>query len=314
MYRRIEEIREIGIQEEDFQTPKRRKGLPAPSPRPKPPRPQDDEDDISHYTRVQVIYTKFRVQTAEGNNMGAVLATLHQQDLENTELLSEYLATVCGLSEEDCLAALKECVTRASSTRGPSVDDAHPAHEKPRIPSVNDEDISLRPFWRPRGFWDDFVDTESEDNILPQGGDTSDVPDPDLEPAPGIALGALRRLTSGFRGPGGFLIRNSPSVEQPGTNKEQHHIDLPSRRNSKSPEILIQPPILPLQGSPRIEKEGQDESWRKGRKIPGLNVQVQYIGLSGVKERLRERKAEKRREEIRKSIGLNYFVESTNVA
>jgi hypothetical protein len=49
------------------------------------------------------------------------------------------------------------------------------------------------------------------------------------------------------------------------------------------------------------------ESWRKGKTIPGLKMQVQYIGLSGMKERLRERRAEKRREVIRRSIGEKFF-------
>jgi hypothetical protein len=44
--------------------------------------------------------------------------------------------------------------------------------------------------------------------------------------------------------------------------------------------------------------------------LPGLKkYHVQYIGISGVKDRLRERKVEKRREKIRRSIGSRYFVE-----
>jgi hypothetical protein len=37
---------------------------------------------------------------------------------------------------------------------------------------------------------------------------------------------------------------------------------------------------------------------------------VQYIGLSGVKERFKERSQEKRRDKIRQSIGTRYYVES----
>jgi hypothetical protein len=61
--------------------------------------------------------------------------------------------------------------------------------------------------------------------------------------------------------------------------------------------------------SDRARQGGRRDGWRSGRKIPGVGLQVQYIGLSGVKERLRERKAEKRRDEIRKSIGSRYYVE-----
>jgi hypothetical protein len=40
-----------------------------------------------------------------------------------------------------------------------------------------------------------------------------------------------------------------------------------------------------------------------------MGLQIQYIGLSGVKERFREKRAEKRRAVIRKSIGSRFFVE-----
>ncbi|KAF2265542.1 hypothetical protein CC78DRAFT_186851 [Lojkania enalia] len=221
-------------------------------------------------------------------------------------------------------------LARASSTRGRHVSDPHVRHEKLRIPSVNDEDGSLHPFWRPRGFWDGFEDsdTESEDDVLPEGGDTSDVADPEPGPAQ-RKLGTLsRRLTNSFKGTGGFLIGNSIGLERAGTNKRRHYVEVPAKKSVGSPMILIQPPTLPSRPrSPRIEKRGSRASmrssgscerprresrraaWRKGKTIPGLGMQVQYIGLSGVKERIRERKAEKRREEIRQSIGSRIYVE-----
>jgi hypothetical protein len=61
--------------------------------------------------------------------------------------------------------------------------------------------------------------------------------------------------------------------------------------------------------SDRARRSSRKEAWRSGKRIPGVGLQVQYIGLSGVKERLRERRAEKRREGIRKSIGSRFFVE-----
>lgn len=227
-------------------------------------------------------------------------------------------------------------LARASSTRGRAVSESH-THEKPHpIPTVNDEEGTLHPFWRPRGFWDGFEDTDSEsdEDVLPQGGDTSEVTEPSPEPSP-RKLGVLgRRLTNGFKGSGGFLIGNSLGVERSGTNRRRPQINLPSRRSRESPKILIQPPTLPLRSrSPRIEKRGsrasmrsagsyerprrgsRRDAWRQGKRIPGVGLQVQYIGLSGVKQRLRERKAEKRRQEIRRSIGSRYYVEGgANVA
>ncbi|KAF2679905.1 hypothetical protein K458DRAFT_374384 [Lentithecium fluviatile CBS 122367] len=235
-------------------------------------------------------------------------------------------------------------LARANSIRGRHVSDSHAVHENnPRVPTVNDEDGSLHPFWRPRGFWDGFEDSDSEsdDDVLPRGGDTSDIEDEE-EHSPRKRGMLGRRLTNGFKGPGGFLIGNSLGVSRAGTNKRRPYITLPPRRtihapdpsSPDSPHILLQPPTMPIHGtrSTRVEKrpsrnslrnsvrssasyerslrKGRREGWRKGKKIPGLKgVQVQYIGLSGVKERLRERKAEKRREALRKSIGGRWYVE-----
>lgn len=226
-------------------------------------------------------------------------------------------------------------LARASSTRSRRGSEIRSNHENPRIPTVNDEDGQLHPFWRPRGFWDGFDDSDSEsDDVLPQGGDTSDVEDPEPEPTP-RKVGVLGRRFS-IKGPSGFLIGNSLGVERHGTNKRKPRIILPSTRGSQSPGILLHPATLPQRTSSpqRIEKRrsttsmqstrsserprrgSRRDAWRRGRKIPGVpRLQVQYIGISGVKERFRERKAEKRRDEIRKSIGSRYYYEGgTNVA
>ncbi|CAD0058508.1 unnamed protein product [Aureobasidium pullulans] len=58
----------------------------------------------------------------------------------------------------------------SSSSRRNSVSSQRPK-------SSEDRDTTLHPFWRPRGFWDDFTDSEEEysDDELPAGGDTSDI-------------------------------------------------------------------------------------------------------------------------------------------
>ncbi|KAF2439856.1 hypothetical protein P171DRAFT_368976 [Karstenula rhodostoma CBS 690.94] len=225
-------------------------------------------------------------------------------------------------------------LARASSMRGRS-DSV--SHGQLQIPSANDEDGSLHPFWRPRGFWDDFddSDSESDDNVLPPGGDTSDIEDSDSEsPLPRKRAGALsRRLTNKVKKPNGFLIGNSLGVERSGTNKRKPQINLPSRSMSNRwtkrevPRLLIQPPTLPFRRtlSAGVQKRRSGASvasssthtlerprrrhtdrgtWRQGKSIPGLkNMQVQYIGLSGVKQRFREKRAERRRDALRRSIG-----------
>jgi hypothetical protein len=227
-------------------------------------------------------------------------------------------------------------LSRATSNRGRYASDSpQRSHRSPQVPTVNDEDGTLHPFWRPRGFWDDFDDSESEseDEGLHPGGDTSDV-EPEPEPEPPKRSNTFgKRLTSGFRGSGGFLIGNSLGVERHGTNKRRHHVTLPphfprspkTSTHTSPPVVLIQPPTLPLgrHGGGGISKRDsrpslhnwepprRRASWRQGKSLPGLKkYHVQYIGLSGVKERFKERSQEKRRDKIRQSIGTRYYVES----
>jgi len=210
---------------------------------------------------------------------------------------------------------------------------------------VTEEDGTLHPFWRPRGFWDGFSDSESDDEEggLPEGGDTSDIEDP--EPEPPRRPNKLNKLKGGLRGSGGFLIGNSLGVERHGTNKRRHHVTLPanfprqprtrSTGRSSPPKVIIQAPTHALgrhggggiskrrstpelRRSPSLsdnvsieyEQSRRRGSWRQGRSLPGLKkYHVQYIGLSGVKDKIRERRTEKRREKIRRSIGSRYYVE-----
>ena len=186
----------------------------------------------------------------------------------------------------------------------------------------------LHPFWRPRGFWDEFdSDSESEnhaseDDRLPSGGDTSNVVvvDEDVKPK--------RRLT--FRGTGGFLIGNTLGVTRAGTNIRRHHISLPAR-------------LVALRQSRESARDSSDQGKGSGSgsgatslgfysttakssssqitlmrhhhggriyKIPGLGIDFQYIGMSGMrtlmvaKRRKKERrKMEERRDRLRQSIG-----------
>lgn len=233
-------------------------------------------------------------------------------------------------------------LARASSNRGRYYSESHArsqsSHRNPEVPTVNDEDGTLHPFWRPRGFWDGFEDSgsDSEDNVLPTGGDTSDIEDPDPEPYPRRRKTLRKRLTNGFQGSGGFLIGNSLGVERHGTNRRRHHVTLPphfpsspkTSQHTSSPRILLdstqplrsqssgirkrrsQSSLRSSASFERLSGASRSQSWRKGKSIPGLKgYQVQYIGVSGIKDRLKERTAEKRRDKIRKSIGSRYYVE-----
>ncbi|KAL1798418.1 hypothetical protein ACET3X_002455 [Alternaria dauci] len=242
---------------------------------------------------------------------------------------------------------------RASNNRSRYASEAHGhTHRNPSVPSVNDEDGTLHPFWRPRGFWDGFEDGDSEsdeDEGLPRGGDTSDIEDPEPEPEPSRPRRAStlgNKLKGGFRGSGGFLIGNSLGVERAGTNKRRHHVTLPPHFRTPrtaghlaEPKVIIQAPTQPLgrhRGGGITKRRSSHDlrrtasvpnnmstvsfeyeqsrrsrgSWRQGKSLPGLKkYHVQYIGISGVKARLKERRTEKRREKIRRSIGSRYYID-----
>lgn len=113
------------------------------------------------------------------------------------------------------------------------------------------KDHRLHPLWRPRGFWDDFSDSDSDEfwgdgelmyddgteHRLPQGGDTSDVRslEHDRRGRPKAGrFDSVRRVMDGFRGSGGFLIGNSLGMERAGTNRRRHHISLPAKLQGRS--------------------------------------------------------------------------------
>lgn len=104
-------------------------------------------------------------------------------------------------------------------------------------------DTNLHPFWRPRGFWDEFGSETEEDDYfddqnepyepLPRGGDTSDPEPDDL-----VTNGKFRfprnmsvRM-AGFRGTGGFLLGNSLGMTRHGTNNRRHYVE-PSHAASR---------------------------------------------------------------------------------
>lgn len=110
-----------------------------------------------------------------------------------------------------------------------------------RPKSQQDRDTTLHPFWRPRGFWDDFTDSEGEeysDDELPLGGDTSDVQSLEsLEQNRGWRSKRLSVRLPGFRGQGGFMLGNSLGIDRHGTNVRRHHVSI---ANSDHPRSLHQ--------------------------------------------------------------------------
>ena len=169
---------------------------------------------------------------------------------------------------------------------------------------------TLHPFWRPRGFWDEF-DSESdpgdiENGRLPPGGDNSNMM-ANVKPK--------RRLT--FRGTGGFLIGNTLGVTRAGTNVRRHHISLPARlaAQRQSREAALDGnghnnSLYSVTGKSSSSEIALMRHAGKVYKIPGLGVDFRYVGLSDLRtimvarRRKREmRKMEERRERLRQNIG-----------
>ncbi|THV74393.1 hypothetical protein D6D27_09421, partial [Aureobasidium pullulans] len=117
----------------------------------------------------------------------------------------------------------------SSSSRRNSVSSQRPK-------SSEDRDTTLHPFWRPRGFWDDFTDSEEEysDDELPAGGDTSDIrslESVEEQQQKGMQGWRAKRLSvrlPGFRGNGGFMLGNSLGIDRHGTNVRRHHVNPPT--------------------------------------------------------------------------------------
>lgn len=171
---------------------------------------------------------------------------------------------------------------------------------------------NLHPFWRPRGFWDDFnsdseLDSENDDfaTPLPPGGDTSDV-------MPSTSIWYPRKLSvrmPGFRGTGGFLLGNTLGLNRHGTNKRRHYVDPPAAhtlRKRKSEDML------------RVALSASTESLRqrygKRQRVRGLprlvSFEVGGLGLRDLKDRMRlmrrerdEKVREERRARLRGKFG-----------
>jgi len=225
-------------------------------------------------------------------------------------------------------------------SRGPNYRRRH-SSQPARSRHKDDKDRHLHPFWHPRDFWmngdgseSDWDDDEDDVEPLPPGGDTS-------EPPPSRLPRRLSRRLPNFRGTGGFLIGNSLNLERHGTNKRRHYIEPPShfsgsqislRRDSaehirpaaatsvvagthlESPAQLRLKQSLGSLRSIEMQRRLRRRRWRV------LGVSLEYVGVGGLRERWQYQKqkredvkAEKRRDEIRKSIGPKFLVENGSV-
>ncbi len=218
---------------------------------------------------------------------------------------------------------------------------------KNQTPDVTTEkDSKLHPFWRPRGFWDDLSDSDSDEDFGNEGLLVGESVDEPRRPSTTgnnsrrmSLLSPLRSQSQARRAPqdesssdsefgnDGFLIgkalnsRRAPKQKpKPRSNSTPH---TPQKRFSFPLRLPTQDRTIQRKkssGSMRVEKPPPKKD--RGRGFPGLgNVQVEFIGIGGFQERLRakrEKKEAERREieraKLRSSIGARIVMPDARVA
>lgn len=180
------------------------------------------------------------------------------------------------------------------------------AYQKKRKSEPAQKANTLHPFWQPRGFWDDFSDSEDdsdEDVRLPPGGDTSDVV---------LPRSMATRVLDSVRSSGGFLIGNSLGVERAGSNKRRHQISLPVGLGKRTSSHVLR---STSEGTLRSLKslESLSRKSHKMKKWNPKNWRVHYVGVAGMRDVWKEKQASKRRQKLRDSIGVSYMIEGAPV-
>ncbi|KAI4774734.1 hypothetical protein E4T52_10287 [Aureobasidium sp. EXF-3400] len=200
-----------------------------------------------------------------------------------------------------------------------------------RPKSQQDRDTTLHPFWRPRGFWDDFTDSEEEefsDDELPLGGDTSDVQSLEsIEQNRGWRPKRLSVRLPGFRGQGGFMLGNSLGIDRHGTNVRRHHVSITNNDRPRSlhqqhtnkqrpllTRLFVSFPTLRKRKSTDLLRAAAQSTESLRRLSQRHQRRWDVSGLRRKMARRRERKQqvkrEKYREEIKGTIGAPVYVEN----
>ncbi|KEQ72957.1 hypothetical protein M436DRAFT_73105 [Aureobasidium namibiae CBS 147.97] len=186
-----------------------------------------------------------------------------------------------------------------------------------RPKSQHDRDTTLHPFWRPRGFWDDFTDSEEEysDDELPSGGDTSDVQSLDsFEQNRHWRPKRLSVRLPGFRGQGGFMLGNSLGIDRHGTNVRRHHVSMTPANNQRLlhsqqkdkrsllTRLFVSFPTLRKRQSSDLLRMAAQSTESLRRLSQRHKRRWDFGGLRSKMARRRERKEQVKRDRYRESI------------
>lgn len=204
-------------------------------------------------------------------------------------------------------------LTRTLSLTGRKKDEATQtskaeANLTTAYPSVVDrppDTTKLHPFWRPAHFWDDLEDQEDEydDEELNGQYDT-------YETKPNRTFSqklkrtfAILPIQDGYEHPpyarDRRTVRRTPS-EKLRVVKQRSNSSLRREMPQRRSYTDVQPSSGPAEGTFGYGfKEGNGGRMHT---IPGLGVRVEYVGWSGMKRMLSERRRQKRSEKLRASI------------
>ncbi|KAI9828541.1 MAG: hypothetical protein M1819_006598 [Sarea resinae] len=194
---------------------------------------------------------------------------------------------------------VRPVMRRALSTRGYSDEILSPFakyqtyHPNRKIPKKEEDENKLHPFWRPRGFWDDL-----------------ETPDDEYDSNLGTSS-RRRRMPFSLPHKSFSLSRRKPDSSLPRSPKRKSISSLRSASKRKSDRSLRSDGI-------RKSRHGM---MVKAIPIPALGVQIEYIGLQGVRDKLLEKKqkrieekSEERREQLKKKIGTTIYAPDARVA
>jgi len=167
---------------------------------------------------------------------------------------------------------------------------------KHQAASRDERPTHLSSNWVPNDIWADEDDYSDEEDFepLPPGGDTSDVGDTAKVTFPR----KMSKRMPGFRGKGGFLQGNSLGIDRHGTNNRRHYVNT---RNSQD----------------MLNRMTSKQPRRGALSLPfGRGTKIEYIGFAGlgakmreVRRRREEKALEKRRDQLRRQIGVRMFHE-----
>lgn len=163
------------------------------------------------------------------------------------------------------------------------------------ISYASDRDSKLHPFWRPRAFWDDLSDSDSDSefgNDGPLVGNSLGMPTAhtvtriSAQP-PRRANSLSQRLSNSLR----FSRRNS-------SRRHSTAVDAPSSHDRRG---IYQQESEVNRSYEFIQPEQKSDLVRDHERVPPMGYPVQFVGLKGLAEKMEKRK-EKRQEGKREQL------------